>query len=151
MHHQGGILYTFFKTNEHLRPVRSGTSVTRASFLLYFTTIIGCDLFVHLLEGPCFTRKSWVNIGEAVTHRYAEWWDNASVTGAFSQMRGVQTETLPHNHSQTHTCTYVIVHTTKVEKGWNEKRRRRNEFYILCISLIDDVALKVIQDICRNL
>lgn len=54
-----------------------------------------------------FTGKSCVNIGEAVTHWYAEWVDNASVTRAFGQTRCVQTETLPHNHSQTHVCLHA--------------------------------------------
>lgn len=54
-----------------------------------------------------FTGKSCVNIGEAVAHWYAEWVDNASVTRAFGQTRCVQTETLPHNHSQTHVCLHA--------------------------------------------
>lgn len=54
-----------------------------------------------------FTGKSCVNIGEAVTHWYAEWVDNASVPRAFGQTRCVQTETLPHNHSQTHVCLHA--------------------------------------------
>ncbi len=48
-----------------------------------------------------FTGKSWVNIGEAVTHWSAEWLDNAPVTGAF----GVSKQTLTNTHAPT--CLYT--------------------------------------------
>lgn len=51
----------FFKTNQ-LVPGQSGTSLTRASSLLCFTTTIGRDLFVHLCELPGLSLERAVSI-----------------------------------------------------------------------------------------
>lgn len=66
--------------------------------------------------------KSCVNIGEAVTHRYVEWLDNTSATGASGQTRRLQTDALPHSHSHTH----MLVHSER----WEREKGERGDKYV---------------------